>query len=206
MTRPSWSTHASGPLTCGGPEDFTLNVMNIPFVFGSRARRMASGFLLSLLLIPLAGVTPQQRVQGAPGPPANFPDLVTPLRAIPGCLGVEVARTDSGKQVIFAWFEDKKAVLRWYWSDTHQEAIRSFVPDQDPQNEPMSEVPEEVGPILAIASITFDKEPRIDSVALPISQIAIELYTPIRGGLALGGSFAPSSLVVPKRKVLVDKE
>jgi hypothetical protein len=35
-----------------------------------------------------------------------FPDLVGPLKATPGCLGVETARTASGKMVIFAWFED----------------------------------------------------------------------------------------------------
>ena len=33
-----------------------------------------------------------------------FPDLVGPLKATPGCLGVETARTASGKMVIFAWF------------------------------------------------------------------------------------------------------
>src|SRR5262245_28351929 len=50
----------------------------------------------------------------------GFPDLVAALKATPGCLGVETARTSSGKQVIFAWFENKKAVLAWYYSDTHQ--------------------------------------------------------------------------------------
>jgi quinol monooxygenase YgiN len=182
--------------------------MDIPLAPRARAQA-ARGFLLSLVLIFLAGAArplAQQRTQGAPGAPAGFPDLVTPLRAIPGCLGVEVARTDSGKQVIFAWFEDKEAVLRWHLSDAHQGAIQTFSPDLEPEDEPLSEVPDEVGPILAIASITFDKEPRLDSVALPISQIAVELYTPLRGGLALGGRFAPSGLVVPKRKVLVDKE
>ena len=51
----------------------------------------------------------------------GYPDLVGGLKATPGCLGVETARTDSGKQVIFAWFEDKKAVLKWYHSDVHRE-------------------------------------------------------------------------------------
>jgi hypothetical protein len=183
--------------------------MSIFHASGSRVREAARGPLLLFLLILLAGAAraiAQQRPQVAPGAPPGFPDLVTPLGAIPGCLGVETARTASGKQVIFAWFEDKSAALRWYWSDTHLGAIRSFFPDQEPEKEPMSEVPDEVGPILAIASITFEKEPRLDSVALPISQIAIELYTPIAGGLALGGRFAPSSLIVPKRKVIIDKE
>ena len=44
--------------------------------------------------------------------------------ASPGCLGVEVAKTASGKSVIFAWFEDKKAALAWYKNDVHQESMR----------------------------------------------------------------------------------
>ena len=58
------------------------------------------------------GVTP--RAGGA-----GFPDLVGALKATPGVLGVETARTSGGKQVIFAWFENKKAALAWYCGDTH---------------------------------------------------------------------------------------
>jgi hypothetical protein len=36
--------------------------------------------------------------------PAGFPDLVGGLKATPGVLGVDTARTTSGKMVIFAWF------------------------------------------------------------------------------------------------------
>ena len=54
-------------------------------------------------------------------PPANplmaLPELV---KASPGCLGVETAMTNSGKMVIFAWFENKKAALAWYYSQPHQ--------------------------------------------------------------------------------------
>jgi hypothetical protein len=35
-------------------------------------------------------------------------------------LGIETAKTEGGKQVIFAWFEDKKAARKWYYSNTHQ--------------------------------------------------------------------------------------
>src|SRR5262245_39549935 len=41
-------------------------------------------------------------------------DLVKGLKETPGCLGVETARTSSGKNVIFAWFEGKEAVIDWY--------------------------------------------------------------------------------------------
>jgi hypothetical protein len=40
-----------------------------------------------------------------------LPELV---KASPGCLGVATAMTTSGKRLIFAWFEDKKAALAWY--------------------------------------------------------------------------------------------
>jgi hypothetical protein len=133
-----------------------------------------------------------------PQPPPGFPDLVGALKATPGCVGVEVARTGSGKQVIFAWFEDKKAALNWYYSDTHQAVIKQFFPQSaESKRTPMKDVPDDGGPVLAIASITMaDKAPG-EITTLPISQIAIELYRPLPGGLALGGRFAPSAIKVP---------
>jgi len=64
----------------------------------------------------------------AADPPAKgvgkeLPSLAAALKESPGCLGVEVARTASGKSVIFAWFEDKKAALAWYNSDTHRVTV-----------------------------------------------------------------------------------
>jgi hypothetical protein len=131
-------------------------------------------------------------------PPPVFPDLVGALKSTPGCVGVEVARTASGKQVIFAWFEDKKAALNWYYSDTHQAAMKQFFPQsQASKRTPLKDVPDDVGPVLAIASLTpADKAPG-DVTSLPISQIAIELYTPLPGGISLGGRFAPSAIKVP---------
>ena len=114
-----------------------------------------------------------------PQPPPGFPDLVGALKSTPGCVGVEVARTGSGKQVIFAWFEDKKAALNWYYSDTHQAAMKQFFPQSEgSKRTPMKDVPDDGGPVMAIASITMaDKAPG-DITTLPISQIAIELYRP----------------------------
>jgi len=134
-----------------------------------------------------------------PQPPPGFPDLVGALKSTPGCVGVEVARTGSGKQVIFAWFEDKKAALNWYYSETHQTAMKQFFPQsQQPSKRiPMKDVPDDGGPVLAIASLTLaDKAPG-DVTTLPISQIAIELYRPLPGGIALGGRFAPAAIKVP---------
>src|SRR5262252_1774455 len=100
-----------------------------------------------------------------PAKESGFPDLVAALKATPGCLGVESARTSSGKQVIFAWFEDKKAVLKWYHSDTHQQVMKQFFPDRD-YSKPLKEVPENSGPIMAIASITFTDKPSFKGTQL----------------------------------------
>lgn len=155
--------------------------------------------VVAAFLFALAGTAGAQ--QPAPGSAAleGFPDLVSGLKAIEGCLGVETARTQSGKQVIFAWFKDKASVLRWYHSDMHQGAMRQFFPNQQ-YRPPLAEVPDDIGPIMAIASITFSDKARVDATTLPISQIAIELYSPVTGGISLGGRFAPDNLQVPRLK------
>src|ERR1700682_6007589 len=56
---------------------------------------------------------------------AGFPDVIKGLKATPGCLGVETARTPGGKLLVFAWFENKKAVSRWYYSEVHQEVMHA---------------------------------------------------------------------------------
>lgn len=129
-------------------------------------------------------------------PQLPFPDLVGPLKATPGCLGVETARTASGKMVIFAWFEDKKAVLRWYNSALHQQLVKMAGPP-DSSHVPLAGVAEDSGPILAIASLTMADAPASKTLQLPVSQIAIELYQPLPGGVFVGGRFAPNSVKVP---------
>ena len=138
----------------------------------------------------LLAQTPAQ--QGAPG---GFPDLIGMLKATPGVLGVDAAQTMSGKQVIFAWFENKKAALTWYYSEGHQKLINAFASGASSGRKPLADVPDE-GPILAIASLTLIKGAQVSGTQLPVSQIAIELYAPLPGGLAAGGRFAPSSVKV----------
>jgi hypothetical protein len=153
----------------------------------------AATFLLGLLATPLTGDQPAAKPDQSKG----FPNIVTDLKAIPGCLGVETARTTSGKQVIFAWFEDKKAVLKWFHSDTHQQLMKKFFPGQE-YHKPLKHVPDDSGPIMAVASITMAAKPKFKETPLPISQIAIELYQPTPGGVYLGGRFAPDSFKVPR--------
>jgi hypothetical protein len=127
-----------------------------------------------------------------------FGDLGAALKATPGCLGVESARTSSGKQVIFAWFENKSAAMKWYMSDFHQDLMKKFLPDFHSGRKPLADVIDENAPILAIASVTFnDKAGEGQS---PFKQIAIELYQPLGGGLEIGGRFAPAGMKIPDRK------
>jgi hypothetical protein len=135
----------------------------------------------------------------------SFGQLIHALKASPGCLGVETARTGSGKEVIFAWFENKKAVSQWYYSDTHNMLMKTFFPS-DKYDKPMQDVPDDGKPILAIASVTFSDKPKFKETKLPISQISIELYQPVSGGIFLGGRFAPEALKTPKMKDYTPKE
>src|ERR1700694_3833765 len=54
-----------------------------------------------------------------PGEPGYREQLVKTFLASPGALGIETGRTTKGRLVIFAWFENKKALVDWYKSDFH---------------------------------------------------------------------------------------
>jgi hypothetical protein len=129
--------------------------------------------------------------------PQGGPDIVAALKATPGVLGVEAARTQAGKQALFVWFENKQAAVRWFYSDAHQELMRRFTPGASTGRKPLADVPDNTGPILAIASLTYADQPQVAGVQMPVSQIAVELYAPLPGGIAVGGRFAPSSVKVP---------
>src|SRR5262249_54363733 len=143
-----------------------------------------------VLCVCLAITHAAQPPAGDKGKDAGFPDLVAALKASPGCLGVETARTGSGKEVIFAWFEDKKAALKWYYRDVHKELMKRFFPEAKRSANPLADVPDDSGPIMAVASITLKGQPTKEN-PLPFTQIAIELYQPLGGGLSIGGRFAP---------------
>ena len=135
----------------------------------------------------------------APPPSARpaGPDLVGALKAIPGVLGVETARTATGKQVIFAWFENKQAVLTWYNSDVHRALMNGFAGGARRPDGPLAGVKDDSGPVLAIASLTMDAAAaQAGDLKSATRQIAIELYTPLPGGIAAGGRFAPSTVNV----------
>ena len=107
-------------------------------------------------------------------------------------LGVDAGQMLSGKQVIFAWFENKQAVLNWYNSDVHRQLMNGFSSGGRRPDGPLAGIKDDSGPILTIASITIDRAAMQErrSARPRRAQIAIELYAPLPGGLAAwaGGS------------------
>ena len=129
-------------------------------------------------------------------PGTGFPNVIEALKASPGCLGVETAKTAGGKRVIFAWFEGKRALVDWYRSEAHQKAMKTVFPGQTSDRQPLPDLAEDSGPILAIVSVKFAERPGPSATSAPISSIGIELYSPLPGGVAVGGRFAPEALRV----------
>ena len=107
---------------------------------------VAAGVLSVVVAVPAMVTVRAQTAQ------KGTPDLIGALKSTPGVLGVEVGQMISGKQVIFAWFENKKAVLTWYYSDTHRSLQKAFAPGS-PDRTPMADVPDDGSPVLAIASL-----------------------------------------------------
>jgi hypothetical protein len=135
--------------------------------------------------------------QGAlPGQPEFGKLLVEAAQASPGCLGVKLGRTGDGTNVIFAWFESKQALVAWYKSDFHQWAMKTAFPNQNFDREPLPDVPEQSGQILALVTLKL-ADKAVPGSPIPIERIGIELYTPLPDGVAVGGRFAPQSVNVP---------
>jgi hypothetical protein len=131
--------------------------------------------------------------QGLQVPTGGFGDLISALRGVEGCLGVELAKTGNGKQLVFAWFENKAAVLRWYYSDAHLGSMALM--GATPSRPPLADIPDDGEPIMAIASVTL-APPAAPDAPPTISQVSIELYRPAPGGFSQGGTFAPENLVI----------
>ena len=163
--------------------------------------------LLALVLIVFTGsialsghVAAQEEVDPAGGYAdmnnAMGAKMMKAIAATPGHLGSEVARTESGKTVIFSWFEDKESVLDWYYSDYHQQSMEMLFDDHGGR-EPLKHIKDDCGPIMTIAAITMSDKKDVRGVDLPIKQISIELYQALPAGLQIGGSFTPKA-ALPK--------
>jgi hypothetical protein len=181
---------------------------------------MPLAILLGVLLVASAGTgggrgeddqkaKPDPAKSSKPGAPLEMAqlaqmgeDLIKALKATPGCLGVDRGQMSSGKFVIFAFFENKKAAARWYYSPAHQRFMDMIAPDRNRKHVPMKEVPEDV-PVMALASISFVGKPALENSKIPFSQIAIELFTPLTGGIHIGGGFSPDAFRELRRELHV---
>lgn len=120
--------------------------------------------------------------------------LAAGLKATEGCLGVDLAQWQSGKNTICAWFEDKEAAKRWYYSDTHT-GFMGAVGGGDEDRKPLEHV-ETDGPIMVMATISFNGPPALEGSRIPFSQISIELFEPLPGGAHVNGRLAPEKFKV----------
>jgi hypothetical protein len=180
----------------------------------SRLLILAGALVLGGSLVAASTVAQEKR-GGPPSMEAMGGELIAALQKSPGCLGVETGGFRSGKFAIFAWFKDKESLLAWYRSDVHQGVMTSLragmsaakptaggvaeareaTPAPSAQHVPLEFVPDDVGTILCIATITPSTQPQVPGFPAPIGQISIELYKPLPGGASFGGTFAP--LAVP---------
>lgn len=113
--------------------------------------------------------------------------LVGGLQTTPGCLGAEAASFGTGKLVIFGWFEDKEAALRWHSSELHKQTSKRFAGGRTMDKEPMEHVRDNV-PLMVIASVVMEP---IEG-GMPRMKFGIEVYEPMPGGFTFqGGAFSP---------------
>jgi len=128
----------------------------------------------------------------------DFPNLARGLRETPGCVGVQNFGLNGGKTfAIAAWFENRKAMEAWYFGKMHQGAMAKFFPEYKSDRKPFAAFKDETAPLLVVATVTPGDKPLGNGSNLHVAQIAIEGYTPIPGGVAFGGSFAPKGFEVP---------
>ena len=167
---------------------------------GCKTRIWASviaGLAAGAVTLGMTGWTQPDQPDAQPAGQDMGRALIEGLRATEGCLGVDAAQTQSGRNTIIAWFENKAAVKRWYYSDVHQSMITGLTRPDEFETEPLRHVDDDETPIMVIATITFAERPHFESISLPISQISIELYAPLPGGAFLGRRLAPDSFKVP---------
>jgi hypothetical protein len=117
-------------------------------------------------------------------------NLITAFEAIPGCLGVETAATRSGKRFLFAWFEDRDALMRWYSRNTCPQRVWECLPEHRPVGL-LQYLPDEGSPIMAVVSIAPAEERVSGDSPASVSRFEIVLYQPFADGLFLDGRFSP---------------
>lgn len=169
-----------------------------------RTAVIATATLSTLGLITLAGAGVLRAPSGEgaqptqqPGQPAqggpNFGEiLLKGLKESKGCLKVITADTSEGTNTIIAWFENKQAAVDWYYSPTHKRFMEMAGSSSDTKR-PLAHVKDEKAPVMVMASIKFGGE-KVLPGPMPISQISIELYTPLDAGASVNGRLMPDEI------------
>ena len=162
-----------------------------------------TGCVCGLALIGAGRATSGQEGRGAeqptqqedpPLPAGNMGDILAgAIRGVEGCYGVELAQTQSGKSVIFGWFEDKAAVMRWYNHPMH----RGLMGGAGGERTPLEHVPDDAKNLMVVATITMSDAEHIEGFPMPIRQISIETYQSMPTGIAINGRFSPAEMKIP---------
>lgn len=141
---------------------------------------------------PTTQIAPDGSARGIT--PALIGEIAQSLSEMEGCLGVEVGQFRSGKNLIVGWFENKAAAMRWYNHPTHRKALKQIAYEPDANRVPMADVPDDIGPIMAIACARplTAEETAARGDGAPF-QLGIELYAPVKGGYQFG-AFSPEGV------------
>ena len=104
--------------------------------------------------------------------PESMKIFLAKLEKQPGLLGVHALSSidNRGMLVILTWWENKKALNDWFYSETHQAIIGQFYGKAQPASGPVG-----------------SKTP-----AGGMGQVGIELFTPLPGGMVYGGGLTPA--------------
>lgn len=145
---------------------------------------------------------PASQPGSQPGAPVTGPEmikqLVDGLKSVDGCLGVELARGQSGKSMIIAWFKDAESCRVWYSHPAHARMLE--MAGSDPAaGKPLEHVKDGT-PVMVIASMTPAQTPQIEGMPIPISQLSIELFAPLPGGASINGRLSPEAFPVEHHK------
>lgn len=107
--------------------------------------------------------------------PGSMQSFLIKLDKQPGLVGVHVLSSidHPGMLVILTWWENKKALNDWFYSETHQGIITQYYGNG-------GRGPAATKPNGATGAMTQS------------SQVGIELFAPLPGGMAFGGGLTPT--------------
>lgn len=104
--------------------------------------------------------------------PESMKMFLAKLEKQPGLLGVHALSSidNRGMLVILTWWENKKALNDWFYSETHKGIISQFYGQAQPASGPVGSGTPTGG----------------------MGQVGIELFTPLPGGMVFGGGLTPA--------------